>query len=46
MKRCVGITVRGCSDRDSWIPSTFPGEGAALPWDENLRHKSVGHRRL
>ncbi|GGP75458.1 endo-1,4-beta-xylanase [Streptomyces melanogenes] len=39
VKRCVGITVWGYSDRHSWIPSTFPGEGAALPWDENLRHK-------
>ncbi|MEV3858758.1 endo-1,4-beta-xylanase [Streptomyces sp. NPDC050095] len=39
VKRCVGITVWGYSDRHSWIPSVFPGEGAALPWDEDLRHK-------
>jgi endo-1,4-beta-xylanase len=35
----VGITVWGYSDRHSWIPSVFPSEGAALPWDENLQHK-------
>ncbi|WP_327351600.1 endo-1,4-beta-xylanase [Streptomyces sp. NBC_01304] len=39
VRRCVGITVWGYSDRHSWIPPVFPGEGAALPWDENLQHK-------
>ncbi|WP_405475427.1 endo-1,4-beta-xylanase [Streptomyces sp. NBC_00009] len=39
VRRCVGITVWGYSDRHSWIPSVFEGEGAALPWDENLQHK-------
>ncbi|MEV8021437.1 endo-1,4-beta-xylanase [Streptomyces sp. NPDC086554] len=39
VRRCVGITLWGYSDGHSWIPSTFPGEGAALPWDENLGHK-------
>ncbi|GGV22996.1 beta-xylanase [Streptomyces filipinensis] len=39
VKRCVGITLWGYSDRHSWIPAVFPGEGAALPWDENLAHK-------
>ncbi|MCX5321138.1 endo-1,4-beta-xylanase [Streptomyces sp. NBC_00120] len=39
VRRCVGITVWGYSDRHSWIPSVFPSEGAALPWDENLQHK-------
>ncbi|MET7782395.1 endo-1,4-beta-xylanase [Streptomyces sp. NPDC005388] len=39
VKRCVGITLWGYSDKHSWIPSVFPGEGAALPWDENLQHK-------
>ncbi|WP_455681785.1 endo-1,4-beta-xylanase [Streptomyces violascens] len=39
VKRCVGITVWGYSDPHSWIPSTFPGEGVALPWDEKPRHK-------
>ncbi|MEV5608566.1 endo-1,4-beta-xylanase [Streptomyces sp. NPDC052225] len=39
VKRCVGITVWGYSDRHSWIPGVFEGEGAALPFDENLQHK-------
>ncbi|MFA3841372.1 endo-1,4-beta-xylanase [Streptomyces aureus] len=39
VRRCVGITLWGYSDRHSWIPSVFPGQGAALPWDENLQRK-------
>jgi len=38
---CVGITTWGLSDKYSWIPSTFPGQGAALPFDENLQPKSA-----
>ncbi|MFF3318066.1 endo-1,4-beta-xylanase [Streptomyces sp. NPDC003035] len=34
--RCVGVTVWGFTDSDSWIPSTFPGQGAATPYDENF----------
>ncbi|MEV4947376.1 endo-1,4-beta-xylanase [Streptomyces sp. NPDC053755] len=33
--RCVGVTVWGFADSDSWIPDTFPGQGAATPYDEN-----------
>ncbi|KAA2252209.1 endo-1,4-beta-xylanase [Solihabitans fulvus] len=36
---CVGITTWGLSDKYSWIPSTFPGQGAALPFDENFQSK-------
>ncbi len=36
---CVGITTWGLSDKYSWIPSTFPGQGVALPFDENLQPK-------
>jgi len=39
VSRCVGITTWGLSDRYSWIPGTFPGEGAALPFDENFQPK-------
>ncbi|KAI0775068.1 endo-1,4-beta-xylanase C precursor [Trametes elegans] len=36
---CVGITVWDFTDKYSWVPSTFPGQGAACPWDENLVKK-------
>jgi len=39
VRRCVGITVWDYTDKYSWIPGFFPGEGAALPWDEQLRPK-------
>jgi endo-1,4-beta-xylanase len=35
--RCVGITVWGIGEPDSWIPSTFAGQGAALLYDENYQ---------
>ncbi|KAF2398285.1 glycoside hydrolase [Trichodelitschia bisporula] len=37
--RCVGVTVWGISDRHSWVPGTFKGEGHALPWDKDLKKK-------
>ncbi|KAL2751824.1 glycoside hydrolase family 10 protein [Sodiomyces alcalophilus JCM 7366] len=37
--RCIGITLWGISDKHSWIPYTFEGEGAALAWDENFQKK-------
>ncbi|MBL1067718.1 endo-1,4-beta-xylanase [Streptomyces sp. 7-21] len=36
---CAGVTVWGISDADSWVPGTFPGYGAACPWDEYLQPK-------
>ncbi|WP_405870017.1 endo-1,4-beta-xylanase [Streptomyces sp. NBC_00005] len=33
--RCAGVTVWGFTDSDSWVPGTFPGYGAATPYDEN-----------
>ncbi|GGL88373.1 beta-xylanase [Streptomyces fumigatiscleroticus] len=39
VRRCVGITVWDYTDKYSWIPGVFTGEGAALPWDEQLRPK-------
>ena len=39
VKRCVGITVWDFTDRYSWIPSVFPGHGAALPYDKDLKKK-------
>lgn len=32
-------TIWGFSDRHSWVPRTFKGYGAALPWDENYKAK-------
>ncbi|KAH8834578.1 endo-1,4-beta-xylanase precursor [Flagelloscypha sp. PMI_526] len=37
--RCLGITVWDYTDKYSWIPGVFSGQGAALPWDENLLPK-------
>ncbi|WP_329307392.1 endo-1,4-beta-xylanase [Streptomyces sp. NBC_01260] len=37
--RCVGITVWDYTDKYSWVPGTFPGEGAASLYDENLAPK-------
>lgn len=39
VSRCTGVTIWGFTDRHSWVPSTFPGEGAALPFDENYTAK-------
>ncbi len=36
---CVGITAWGISDRDSWVPSVFPGQGDADLYDNNLAPK-------
>ncbi|PSN65522.1 endo-1,4-beta xylanase [Corynespora cassiicola Philippines] len=36
---CVGVTIWDYTDKYSWIPSVFQGQGAALPWDENLAKK-------
>jgi len=33
--RCQGVTTWGITDKYSWIPGVFPGQGAALIWDEN-----------
>ncbi|KAJ3051153.1 hypothetical protein HK097_007865 [Rhizophlyctis rosea] len=39
VKRCVGITLWGITDKYSWIPGVFPTEGSALVWDENYAAK-------
>ncbi|KAF9004039.1 beta-1,4-endoxylanase [Cyathus striatus] len=39
VKGCIGVTIWDYTDKYSWVPSTFPGQGAALPWDENLVKK-------
>jgi hypothetical protein len=32
--KCIGITIWDYTDKYSWVPDVFSGEGAALPWDE------------
>ncbi|KAF2737807.1 endo-1,4-beta-xylanase precursor [Polyplosphaeria fusca] len=39
--RCVGITVWGVSDKYSWVPGTFSGEGSALLWNNNMQKKAA-----
>lgn len=39
VSRCNDITVWGVGDADSWIPGTFPGQGAALLFDQNYNPK-------
>jgi endo-1,4-beta-xylanase len=34
VKGCVGVTIWDYTDKYSWVPGTFPGQGAACPWDE------------
>jgi endo-1,4-beta-xylanase len=36
---CVGVTVWGFADGYSWVPFSFPGEGAACLYDSNLAPK-------
>ncbi|KAL5526942.1 hypothetical protein ACEPAF_8669 [Sanghuangporus sanghuang] len=36
---CVGVTLWDFTDKYSWVPNTFSGQGAACPWDENLNKK-------
>lgn len=33
VSRCVGVTIWDWTDKFSFVPSTFPGQGAACPWD-------------
>jgi endo-1,4-beta-xylanase len=39
VRRCVGFTVWGFTDRHSWVPGFFTGEGSACLFDENLMSK-------
>ncbi|WP_344856554.1 endo-1,4-beta-xylanase, partial [Planomonospora alba] len=39
VSRCSGVTIWGFTDKYSWVPDTFSGEGAALIYDENYAKK-------
>ncbi|MBN1427271.1 MAG: endo-1,4-beta-xylanase [Anaerolineae bacterium] len=36
---CKGIQTWGITDKYSWVPNVFPGEGGALPFDDNYQPK-------
>jgi endo-1,4-beta-xylanase len=40
VRQCISYTVWGFGDAFSWVPSVFPGEGAADIYDKNLQPKS------
>ncbi|KAJ7472865.1 endo-1,4-beta-xylanase C precursor [Mycena galericulata] len=37
--KCVGVTIWDYTDKYSWVPNTFSGQGEACPWDANLVRK-------
>jgi endo-1,4-beta-xylanase len=39
VSRCTSITTWGITDKYSWVPSTFSGQGAALLFDNNFARK-------
>ncbi|KAF2198010.1 putative endo-1,4-beta-xylanase [Delitschia confertaspora ATCC 74209] len=41
VERCVGVTIWDWTDKYSWIPSVFSGQGSALPWDGDLKKKDA-----
>ena len=44
VSRCQGVTIWGITDKYSWVPDVFSGQGAALVWDDELRQEA-GVRR-
>ncbi|KAI0350645.1 endo-1,4-beta xylanase [Trametes cingulata] len=39
VEKCVGVTVWDFTDKYSWIPGTFPGQGDACPWTDTFVKK-------
>jgi endo-1,4-beta-xylanase len=39
VKRCVSYTLWGFTDKYSWVPGVFAGEGSATPFDESFAPK-------
>ena len=44
--RCLSITTWGITDKFSWVPGTFPGQGAALLFDDNYTRKAAYNATL
>ncbi len=42
--KCLSFTVWGFPDKYSWVPSFFPGEGAATPFNDDYSPKSAYHQ--
>jgi endo-1,4-beta-xylanase len=40
-RRCISFTVWGFTDRYSWVPATFPGEGSANLLTEDYQPKAA-----
>jgi len=38
---CSGVTIWGFTDKYSWVPGTFPGQGEALIYDANYNPKAA-----
>lgn len=45
-KACSAVQVWGFTDKYSWIPTFFPGNGAALPFDASYRVKPAYYSLL
>jgi endo-1,4-beta-xylanase len=41
VSRCNDITIWGVGEPDSWVPSTFSGQGQALLYDSNYQPKAA-----
>lgn len=39
IKKCVGFSTWGVTDKYSWVPDVFAGEGDALLWDDEFEKK-------
>lgn len=46
MTALTNLVYQGVSDKYSWVPETFPGEGAALLWDGDYQKKPAYHGTL
>ncbi|TQM70894.1 endo-1,4-beta-xylanase (glycosyl hydrolase family 10) [Actinomadura hallensis] len=46
VQRCKGITVWGVTDKYSWVPDVFEGEGAALLFDDDYGKKPAYNATL